>query len=131
MIASATNHNGFTTRSARVAGVVLILAISLVGCTEPMNTPRTPASSEMAPPAATALPKPSPPTSAEVPVDGGPREGANGTTELDEDGVPVVYIVVEGDAQWGIEQRFGVDGLIERYNRWLQIGERLSLVPEP
>ncbi|MBF4562626.1 hypothetical protein ITJ43_10785 [Microbacterium sp. VKM Ac-2870] len=40
-----------------------------------------------------------------------------------------MYVVAEGDTAAAIEQRFGIDGIAERYNRYLQPGERLDLTP--
>lgn len=50
--------------------------------------------------------------------------------ETDADGTPIAYLVAEGDTAYGIEHRFGIVGVAERYNRYLQPGERLSLTPD-
>ena len=117
----------------------LALAVTLLaGCTatsdpEPQVAESTaadrPIASTEVPPSADPAPEQTTPTVGVVPVDSGPRPSANGTTESDASGTPVAYIVAEGDTAWAIEQRFGIDGVAERYNRYLQLGERLSLVP--
>lgn len=64
-------------------------------------------------------------------TDGGPRQGALGTAELDSDGYPVTYIVASGDNPYTIEKRFCITNVMERngLNRYIQPGERLKIDP--
>jgi len=64
-------------------------------------------------------------------TDGGPRQGALGTPELDSDGYPVAYIVAEGDNPDTIQKRFCITNVMERngLNRYIQPGERLTIDP--
>ena len=76
-------------------GAAAMLAVSLASCTAPLD--------------------PSPPDVTETsiaddwrPVDSGPREGAMGTTTVDEDGIPITYTVAEGDSADLIRLRFDI-----------------------
>ncbi len=102
------------------AALVTALALALAACSQTELTPApTPTARQT-----TTAPAP------HKPVDSGASSGASGTVEKDADGTPTGYVVAEGDTAAGIEHRFGVDGLAERYNRYLQPGERLSLTPQ-
>lgn len=115
------------TKTTAVTVATLVLATSLTAC----QAPGTSTESDPTKPAVSApIPSRTATASADGPVDSGPRQSAEGTVETDASGTPVAYIVVEGDTAWGIEQRLGLDGIAERYNRYLQPGERLSLTPE-
>ena len=76
-------------------GVAAMLAVGLAACTVPTDS---------APPDATA----SPSAADWLPVDSGPREGAMGTTTVDEDGIPISYTVAEGDTTDLIRVRFDI-----------------------
>ncbi len=108
---------------AATCGVVLLLS----GCSMQSDEPDTPDV------VATA----SPTVEDWRPVDSGPREGAMGTTTLDDDGVPVSYVVVEGDTADLIRLRFDIwwDSLAREDGRVLikypeiYAGEVLIFVP--
>lgn len=42
------------------------------------------------------------------PIDSGPREGATGSTTVDDDGTPLTYVVASGDTPGAIRERFGL-----------------------
>ena len=124
-------------RYSIVVPALALTSLLLAGCTAPSTQPNTPAltmttklrapetqRSEFGSADASSADRPA---IEGTPHDSGSRESATGTTNTDRNGVPVEYIVEEGDTAWGVEQRFGIDGVAERYNRYLQVGEHLDL----
>jgi len=94
--------------------IVALSACALDGVPGPSASPSIESSHEPAPP---VTPTPRPPLvsiggfPAQVPVDGGPREYAMGTVTLDDEGVPMAYLVASGDLVDFIAERFGFEGL--------------------
>lgn len=69
------------------------------------------------------------------PKDFGPAEGANGTVELDADGIPVAYTIAPGDSALAIVDRLCMNGIFDLNGiiSWVDgipSGVRLSLLPE-
>lgn len=108
---------------AATCGVVLLLS----GCSMQSDEPDTPDV------VATA----SPTVEDWRPVDSGPRDGAMGTATVDDDGIPVSYLVAEGDTADLIRLRFDIwwDSLAREDGRVLikypeiYAGEVLIFVP--
>lgn len=114
-----------TITKALTGVAVVAVALSLAACNA---TEIAPLETSTATPLASTSSTATATVPATVPVDSGPGDSATGTAVLDANGTPIGYIVAEGDTAWGIERRFGINGLAERYNRYLQPGERLDLV---
>lgn len=67
-----------------------------------------------------------------LPVDGGPTEHASGVVETDSDGIPIVYVVANGDNEWRISNRLCYDGILRNNgiaSGSIREGDRLSLTP--
>lgn len=106
-------------RLDRIAVVVAVLALSACAPTPTLEHVPT----EIASPSPTSRQTPEP-ASLRV-VDGGPAEGAMGTTTVGDDGRPLTYTVVAGDTPDQIRARFDI--------WWDQLadseGNRLDRVP--
>ena len=115
----------------RVTGWVMAASLSLVlaGCTQgfaPDNNEPTPVASSM--PTAAGTPRDW------VPVDSGPQDEAQGTVTVDDDGVPVAYLVAEGDTADGVRDRFDLpwfslareDGTFMPRESGIFVGETLT-----
>ncbi|MGV8883878.1 MAG: hypothetical protein ACOH19_17155 [Rhodoglobus sp.] len=109
--------------------MVVGLSVALAGCTQgvvPDNVAQTPVASST--PTAAGTPRDW------VPVDSGPRGEAQGSVTVDDDGVPVAYLVVEGDTADGVRDRFDLpwfslareDGVFMPRESGIFVGETLT-----
>lgn len=82
-----------------LGGAALVLLLAGCATTEMVDL--------VPPPEPTVVATPSPAAEDRI-VDGGPQEGAQGTTTLHADGGPRTYTVAEGDTADQIRQRFNL-----------------------
>lgn len=65
-----------------------------------------------------------------VPFDGGEREGAMGTADLNADGRPIGYTVAAGDAPYAIGDRFCISGIaVLHFNGYWVTGDGKDIAP--